>query len=114
MIRKHIGYGYIDASHADRINSFYREHLNPYLNYHRPCAQADVKIDEKGRKRVSYKRYQTPLETLSRLDKPGQYLREGLSMNALKRVAAAISDTDAARRLQQAKAKLFERLRLTA
>ena len=114
VIRKHIGYGYIDASHADRINDFYREYLNPYLNYHRPCAQADVKIDQKGRKRVSYKRYQTPLETLSLLDKPGQYLREGLSMNALKRVAAAISDTDAARRMQQAKAKLFERLRLNA
>ena len=77
VIRKHIGYGYIDASHADRINDFYREYLNPYLNYHRPCAQADVKIDEKGRKRVSYKRYQTPLETLSLLDKPGQYLRHG-------------------------------------
>jgi len=114
VIRKHIGYGYIDASHADRINDFYQEYLNPYLNYHRPCAQADVKIDEKGRKRVSYKRYQTPLETLSLLDNPAQYLRHGLSMNALKRVAAAISDTDAARRMQQAKAKLFERLRLTA
>ena len=114
VIRKHIGYGYIDASHADRINDFYQEYLNPYLNYHRPRAQADVKIDEKGRKRVSYKRYQTPFETLSLLDKPAQYLRLGLSMNALKRVAAAISDTDAARRLQQAKAKLFERLRLTA
>jgi transposase InsO family protein len=114
VIRKHIGYGYIDARHADRINDFYQEHLNPYLNYHRPCAQAEVKIDEKGRKRVTYKRYQTPLETLSLLDKPAQYLRDGLSMNALKRVAAAISDTDAARRMQQAKTKLFERLRLTA
>ena len=71
-------------------------------------------MDEKRRKRVSYKRYQTPLETLSLLDKPAQYLRHGLSMKALQRVAAAISDTDAARRMQQAKAKLFERLRLTA
>jgi transposase InsO family protein len=114
VIRKYIGYGYIDAKYADAINCFYREHMNPYLNYHRPCAQADVKIDEKGRKRVSYKRYQTPLDTLSLLNKPAQYLREGLSMNALKRVAGAISDTDAARRMQQAKAKLFERLRLTA
>jgi transposase InsO family protein len=114
VIRKHIGYGYIDARHANRINDFYQEYLNPYLNYHRPCAQPDVKIDEKGRKRVTYKRYQTPLETLSLLDKPAQYLRDGLSMNALKRVAAAISDTDAARRMQQAKARLFERLRLTA
>ena len=114
VIRKHIGYGYIDASHADRINDFYQEYLNPYLNYHRPCAQADVKIDEKGRKHIRYKRYQTPLETLSLLDEPAQYLRDGLSMNALKRVAAAISDTDAARRMQQAKSKLFDKLRLTA
>jgi len=59
IIRKHIGYGYIDAGHADTINSFYREYLNPYLNYHRPCAQADVEIDRKGRKRIRYKRYQT-------------------------------------------------------
>jgi transposase InsO family protein len=114
VIRKHIGYGYIDARHADRINDFYQEYLNPYLNYHRPCAQADVKIDAKGRKRVSYKRYQTPLETLSLLEKPAQYLRNGLSMNALNRVAAAISDTEAAIRMQQAKVKLFEKLRHTA
>jgi transposase InsO family protein len=114
VIRKHIGYGYIDAGHADRINDFYREYLNPYLNYHRPCAQADVEIDEKGRKRVRYKRYQTPLETLLALDKPAQYLRQGLSINALKRIAGALSDTEAARRMQQAKNKLFEKLRLTA
>jgi transposase InsO family protein len=114
VIRKHIGYGYIDAGHADRINDFYREYLNPYLNYHRPCAQADVEIDEKGRKRVRYKRYQTPLETLLALDKPAQYLRQGLSINALQRIAAALSDTDAARRMQNAKNKLFDRLRLTA
>jgi transposase InsO family protein len=114
VIRKHIGYGYIDAKHADVINDFYREYLNPYLNYHRPCAQADVKIDEKGRKRINYKRYQTPLETLSLLDKPAQYLRNGRSMKALERVAAALSDTDAARRMQQAKAKLFEKLRRSA
>jgi transposase InsO family protein len=113
IIRKHIGYGYIDAGHAERINDFYREYLNPYLNYHRPCAQADVEIDEKGRKRVRYKRYQTPLETLLALDKPAQYLRQGLSINALKRIAGALSDTEAARRMQQAKSKLFEKMRLT-
>lgn len=43
VIRKHMGYGYIDAGHAERIDSFYREYLNPYLNYHRPCAQGDVR-----------------------------------------------------------------------
>ena len=114
VIRKHIGYGYIDAGHADRLNDFYREYLNPYLNYHRPCAQAEVDIDDRGRKRVRYKRYQTPVETLLALDNPAQYLRRGLSINALKRIAGALSDTEAARRMQLAKNKLFEKLRLTA
>ena len=29
IIRKHIGYGYIDAEHAERIQEFYSAHLNP-------------------------------------------------------------------------------------
>jgi len=114
VIRKHIGYGYIHANHADSVNDFYRQYLNPYLNYHRPCAQADVRIDEKGRKRICYKRYRTPLETLLELHQPAQYLRQGISIDALKRIAGALSDTDAARRMQQAKAQLFEKLRLSA
>ena len=114
IIRKHIGYGYLAQTQADPIDRFYREYLNPYLNYHRPCAQADVEIDQKGRKQVRYKRYQTPLETLSLLDKPEQYLRDGRSLKALQRVAAAISDTDAAQRMQKAKTKLFDSPRQTA
>ena len=114
VIRKHIGYGYIAPRGADPLNAFYRGYLNPYLNYHRPCAQAEAHQDAKGRKRIRYRRYQTPLETLLALERPAQYLRPGLSSNALERVAAAISDTDAARRMQQAKAQLFARLRLTS
>ena len=114
VIRKHIGYGYIDQAHAERIDSFYRNHLNPYLNYHRPCAQPEADIDAKGRKRVRYKRYRTPLETLLAIENPNQYLRQGLAIQALKRVAAAISDTDAALRMQQAKATLFDQLSRSA
>jgi len=62
-----------------RRHRLHRESLNPYLNYHRSCAQPDAEIDEKGRKRVRYKRYQTPLETLLALDKPAQFLRQGLA-----------------------------------
>ena len=65
-------------------------------------------------KHVRYKRYQTPLETLLALDQPAQYLRPGLSLNVLQRIADALSDTDAARRMQQSKNKLFEQLRLSA
>jgi predicted GNAT family N-acyltransferase len=48
------------------------------------------------------------------LDKPAQYLRERLSINALKRVAGAISDTDAALRMQRAKTKLFAKFGYSA
>jgi transposase InsO family protein len=111
VIRKHLGYGYIDAAHAERLQQFYSAHFNPYLNYHRPCAQAEVEVDEKGRKRCFYRRYQTPLETLLALSQPAQYLRAGLTVAVLQRIAAVVSDTEAAQRMQQAKRKLFEQLR---
>src|SRR5665811_1882223 len=111
VIRKHMGYGYIQAEHAQRIQQFYSAHWNPYLNYHRPCAQADIEVDQKGRQQRRYRRYQTPLETLLALPHPAQYLRAGLTIAALERVAAAVSDTQAAQRMQQAKGKLFEQLR---
>src|SRR5579864_2118663 len=114
VIRKHMGYGYIDASQAERVQEFYRHHFNPYLNFHRPCAQSELVRDEKGRTRRLYLRYQTPWETLQRLPRVAQYLREGLSLAILKRIAAAVSDTEAAQRMQQAKGKLFLHLRTTA
>jgi transposase InsO family protein len=110
VIRKHIGYSHIRADHAEPIQQFYKEHFNPYLNFHRPCAQPEVEVDQKGRTRRIYRRYQTPLETLLSLPQPTQYLRAGVSLAALQRLAAAISDTDAARRMQQAKRKLFDQL----
>lgn len=113
VIRKHIGYGYIDAALAEPLQHFYRNHFNPYLNFHRPCAQPELSQDEKGRTRRRYFRYQTPWETLQQLPKPAQYLREGMSLAILARMAGALSDTEAAQRMQQAKRKLFEQFRLT-
>jgi len=112
VIRKHLGYGSIDAAHAERLQAFYGAHFNPYLNYHRPCAQADIEIDEKGRQQRIYRRYQTPLETLLALPQPQRYLRPGLTLAVLRRIAATHSDTEAAQRMQQAKRKLFERFQL--
>ena len=114
IIRKHMGWGHIPAAHAQRIQQFYSAYLNPYLNYHRPCAQADVEVDAKGRKRRRYRRYQTPLETLLSLPNPQQYLRPGLTLTTLKRISKLRSDTDAARLMQEAKHRLFEQLRKTA
>ena len=114
IIRKHMGYGYIAGEHAPAIHRFYAEHLNPYLNYHRPCAQADLEVDEKGRQRRHYRRYQTPLETLLALPQPAQYLRDGLTVATLQRIAAVRSDTEAAQQMQHAKRQLFEQFRPAA
>jgi hypothetical protein len=114
IVRKHIGWGHIAPAHAAPLNQFYTGFLNPYVNYHRPSAQAQVQIDAKGRKRRIYKQWQTPFEKLLSLDRPQQFLRPGLSLAALKRVAATSSDTEAARRMQQAKYTMFEQMRRSA
>lgn len=114
VIRKHIGYGYIDAAQAERLQQFYLHHFNPYLNFHRPCAQAELYKDEKGRTRRRYRRYQTPWETLQKIPHAASYLCEGMSLAILKRMAQALSDTDAAQRMQQDKQKLFQQLRSSA
>ncbi len=114
VIRKHMGYGHIAAEHAESIARFYREHLNPYVNLHRPCAQADIEVDAKGRKRRRYRRYQTPLETLLAIECPEQFLRPGLNLNLLRQQASRHSDTEAARQMQSAKQKLFAGFRRSA
>jgi len=114
VIRKHMGYGYIDSAHAERVQQFYVQHFNPYLNFHRPCAQPELSTDEKGRTQRRYRRYQTPWETLQRVPNWAQDLREAMSRSILQRMAGAISDTQAAQRMQAAKRKLFQQFRRTA
>jgi transposase InsO family protein len=114
IVRKHIGWGHICPAHAAPINQFYTGFLNPYVNYHRPSAQAQIQIDAKGRRRRLYKQWQTPFEKLLSLDQPQRFLRPGLSLNALQRVAASMSDTEAAMRMQKAKDAMFERLTRSA
>src|SRR5712691_6338643 len=43
VIRKHIGYGHIASAHAEAFDQFYRQHFNPYLNFHRPCGVPETK-----------------------------------------------------------------------
>ena len=114
MIRKHMGYGHIAATHAEAISRFYREHLTPYLNMHRPCAQAAIELGAKGKKQRRYKRYQTPLETLLARNNPEQFLRPQQSAEPLRQQAARHSDMEATTQMQFAKQKLFAAFRKSA
>ena len=62
VIRKHIGFGYIDAKHAEAVDQFHREHLNPYVNFHRPCAVPKILTAANGKRRRIYLRWATPFE----------------------------------------------------
>jgi transposase InsO family protein len=114
VIRKHMGYGHIAAPHAEAIGSFYREHFNPYINLHRPCAQPEIEVDGKGRKKRRYRRYQTPLETLLTLKDPEPHLRPGVTLAGLQQQALRQTDTEAACQMQMAKQKLFAGFRRSA
>jgi transposase InsO family protein len=115
VIRKHMGYGYIAAAHAEAIHQFYQHHFNPYLNFHRPCGQPERVVDERGKEKYVYRRYATPWETLRSLScaapEPSAYLRPEFSLQSLDRTATTYSDTECARRMQDAKRKLFSGFR---
>lgn len=111
-IRKHFGYAHIPQHHAARINAFNREHLVPYLNFHRPCFFPETITDVKGkqRKRYRYQHMMTPYDKLKSLSKANCYLKPGVTFEQLDAIATAISDNDAAALLQQAKQKLFQHI----
>jgi hypothetical protein len=108
VIRKHIGFGHIASHHAEAVNEFHRQHLNPYLNFHRPCGVPQLLTQPNGKTRRVYPRYRTPLEILQELPEP--FLRQGITLEQLLQQARDQSDTDAARDMQIAKKLLFRRI----
>jgi len=111
VIRKHMGFGHIGSEHADRINVFYEEQFNPYLNFHRPCGEPELKTDKRGKTRRVYKWYATPWEILRHLPGLAGFLKDDLTVEELDRLADAQSDTQAAIAMQKAKQKLFAGIR---
>ena len=107
VVRKHMGYHYIASHHATAIQAFYREQLNPYVNFHRPCGVPEQKEDAKGKIRRVYRWYATPWEILRQLPELPRYLKPEVTAGELEQQARRNSDTEAAREMQAAKRKLF-------
>ena len=110
IIRKHMTYHHIPQPFAARINKFYREHLIPYLNFHRPCAFPKVEIQPDGRKNITYPKenYKTPYEKLKSLPNWEQYLRTEITPEILEKQANAKTPNEAARDMQKAKKELLD------
>jgi hypothetical protein len=111
VIRKHIGWGHIASHHAAAVDRFHREFLNPYLNFHRPCGIPEVLRTAKGKLKRLYHRWATPWEILRELPGCAGFLRPGVSVETLDQRAAAQTDTEAARDMQDAKRQLWASIR---
>ena len=51
VVRKMFGHIHIPQHWAPLINVFNQQHLNPYINYHRPCFFPNIITDAKGKQR---------------------------------------------------------------
>jgi hypothetical protein len=85
----------------------YERHLNPYLNFHRPCGVPEEVTNAKGKVKRVYRWYATPWEILRQLPDLAKYLKTDVTIKELEQWAGAQSDTAAATEMQQAKDKLF-------
>jgi len=107
VVRKHLGFTHMAASEAEAVDHFHRQHLNPYVNFHRPSAIAEVIEESNGKRRRVYRRWATPFEIFSQTPQCENYLRAGVRMAELQQFAKGQSDTEAAIEMQQAKRKLL-------
>ena len=107
IIRKHMGYWHIEQKYADKINRFFMEYFNPYLNYHRPCGFATVTVNEKGKRRRKYETWMTPYERLKSLKNAESYLKPGITFKKLDAIALKYTDNEFAKIMKREKNKLF-------
>jgi len=108
VIRKYLGFAHIPKKYSVLINTFYRNHMDAYLNFHRPCGFATDKVDARGKIVKKYDRYMTPFERLKLIKDVEQYLKPGVTIQGLEKFARTENDNSCAENLQIAKRKLLE------
>ena len=107
VVRKHMGYTHIASAHATAIETFYEQHFNLYLNFHRPCGVPEQVVDAKGKSKRVYRWYATPWEILRQLPGLAGHLKAGVTIEELERKARSQTDMEAAAEMQKAREKLF-------
>ena len=110
VVRKHLGYAHIPQVFSKEVNTFCREHLNPYVNFHRPCFFPRTVTDTKGKEKKNY-RYEdmkTPFEKFKSLPCSEICLKPGVTMSQLEKIALSKTDNEAAEQMNIARDSLFQ------
>lgn len=115
VIRKALGYLHIPRTpdNVTEINIWYTTWFISYLNFHRPCAYRVTTIDtQTGKRKHHYPKegYMMPYEKLKSLPNASRYLKPDASFELLDHQAYAMSDTQWAEAMQEAKAAMWESL----
>jgi transposase InsO family protein len=114
VVRRQFGYSYIPAERAILFNDFCRIHLNPFLNFHRPCLFGTEVPDARkaGRTRRVHRRddVMTPLEKFASLPEAGSFLRDGITLEGLLQDARSLTDIEAARQVREARESMLRQV----
>jgi len=112
VVRKQLGYVHIPQSYATTIDQYYRNFLNIYINFHRPCFFPVSVIDHKGKvkKTYPYPEVMTPYQKLISLPQAQGYLKTGVTLRQLDDIAHQMSDNDFAERMVNARSNLFQHI----
>lgn len=112
ILRKWLGYGFIEQKYAAEINRFYFNCFNEYVNFHRPCAYAIERKDKKGKTKKIYfpQDYMTPYEKLKSILGSSKYLKEGVTFALLDKIALSKTDNQMAQIVQKERDALFDEI----
>jgi hypothetical protein len=96
--------------HAEDMQKLYTAHLNPYLNFHRPCGFATVSLDARGKRQRQYKLPDgCAIREVAILPQAEQHLKTGLSFAQIDKLAQKLSDTECAAKMSATNTKLLRR-----
>ena len=109
VIRKWMGYSYIPQKYAKKINLFYENYFNIYLNYFRPSIFPEIIISNKNKetKKYKYKNTMMPFTKLKTINNYQEYLKEEFPILDLESFARQYSINEFTERMVKAQQKLF-------
>ncbi len=112
VVRKILGYQHIPQKWATELNVFNLNYLFPYINFHRPCFFPTIITDIKGKERKIYpaKNMMTPFDKLKSLPNAEKYLKPDVTFEILEKVVMEMTDTEAAKLLQNERRILFNQI----
>ena len=109
IVRRWLGHIHVPHALVPQVNAFLRGSLRPLLNFHSPRLFPTEVTSASGRvkKRYLQEDIATPYERFKALSGAEDFLRPGVTLEALDRLAAAAADLDAAKAVERARDELL-------